>query len=301
MEDDYVPAWLPTGVAYELAKYLVDSKGGIEEPIGQRLIGLAIAGKVVAICRNILGVERIPADELEKIRSLEATMDEEEFQIWSEQNSKKRDAAIRKTLPEYKLLSPAFWLHFQDEVKLPYNVAHSSTNWKGGGSFGYSKTGVKDANGYSPFYELFDDEFDMRLASDVFFLEDTTYHVTVPPKEWKWLNSPEFDRENFKISETSSLLEHRKRNATGLEVAGEKTKKLKGGRRGAKHGDAIASMTLKLAKLHSEELDLYTVDSLSLDLKDEYLKISETPPSQQNLERYSAGILRVLRKQLRTI
>jgi hypothetical protein len=68
-----------------------------------------------------------------------------------------------------------------------------------------------------------------------------------------------------------------------------------GGRPAAKHGDAIATITLRLAEQPAEMLERYTVASLCLELSAEYQRLGNAPPSERNLETYASGILRVLR------
>lgn len=69
----------------------------------------------------------------------------------------------------------------------------------------------------------------------------------------------------------------------------------RGGRRGAQHGEAIASAAVRLAKLSGPELRRYTSDSLALELAEEYKRLGEIPPSDENLKRYAQGLLRVVR------
>lgn len=69
----------------------------------------------------------------------------------------------------------------------------------------------------------------------------------------------------------------------------------RGGRRGAQHGEAIARATVRLAGLSPLELKRYTAQSLAIELAELYRGAGEQPPSEENLERYAQGILRVIR------
>lgn len=68
-----------------------------------------------------------------------------------------------------------------------------------------------------------------------------------------------------------------------------------GGRPASRHGDAIAAVTLRLAGLSPSELTAYTSAAVGEELRVEYARIGQAPPSERNRDTYGAGILRVLR------
>lgn len=68
-----------------------------------------------------------------------------------------------------------------------------------------------------------------------------------------------------------------------------------GGRRAAKHGEPIAKVTLRLAKLPPNELSKYTAESLALELRQQYINVGENPPGEQSCRQFAQGILRALR------
>ena len=71
-----------------------------------------------------------------------------------------------------------------------------------------------------------------------------------------------------------------------------------GGRPAASsHGDAIAAVTLRLASLNLSELKAYSGAAVGAELAAEYAKLDERPPHERNLDKYGAGILRVLRER----
>lgn len=68
-----------------------------------------------------------------------------------------------------------------------------------------------------------------------------------------------------------------------------------GGRPSPNHGEAIASLTLQLSALSTAELNGLTNQHVAADLLLTYKNQPRTPPSQDSLEKYAGGILRVLR------
>lgn len=80
-----------------------------------------------------------------------------------------------------------------------------------------------------------------------------------------------------------------------IESPGAVPKASSGGKPAASHGDAIAAVTLRLSTLPTNELKSYTNASLAEELAEEYRRLSETPPSEGNRDKYAGGIMRVLR------
>lgn len=69
----------------------------------------------------------------------------------------------------------------------------------------------------------------------------------------------------------------------------------KGGRPAAKHGDAIATIAIKLFRLSDSELQRYTAQAVGAELIEIYKQLGEAAPAERNLETFAQGILRVLR------
>ena len=70
----------------------------------------------------------------------------------------------------------------------------------------------------------------------------------------------------------------------------------KGGRRGNRHGDAIAAVTLVLLDGSPDLIDNSTGEAVGEQLRAEYLNLKKVPPSDRSLRDQGEGILRVLRK-----
>lgn len=68
-----------------------------------------------------------------------------------------------------------------------------------------------------------------------------------------------------------------------------------GGRPASRHGEVIASATLRLSQLPSAALRTYTAESLASELENEYQRLGEAPPNHRSRTLYASGILRVIR------
>lgn len=68
-----------------------------------------------------------------------------------------------------------------------------------------------------------------------------------------------------------------------------------GGRPARRHGEAIAAVTLRLARASLSDLSSYTAEAVGAELATEYERLGERPPHVANLATFGAGILKTLR------
>lgn len=107
------------------------------------------------------------------------------------------------------------------------------------------------------------------------------------------LGNTEYVGISFDSEQVSNAVE---RNAKKFSQAHDPYSALKVGRSAGKHGEPIATLTLRYMTADAATLNRLTATSLEDELAGEYKKTGHQPPSSQNREAICAGIIRAIKR-----
>lgn len=288
--------WLLAPLALERAKAIANDHGGIETSVGTKLITLAALGKLSVACRERTGLRELEDAELQEQQLAQSKLDDAEYAKWLTKRTTDVRARIEETLPAYQHVPSWWWVPFlageTDEPINKWYIHGLLKSFKNEGFFTWIMVGKRYPYNAGIDVIFSDPDLQMQTVRGVYFREVDLFQVTAPEYRLHELEDSQVD-----LTIADFIDQAEPTPATTDDVPSSPPNKLtgKGGKIGNRHGEAIAELTIDLITKSEIELDRYTATSLAEDLRTKYAALGVAPPSDGNLERYAAGILRVCR------
>lgn len=297
-DEQFRERWLSAPVALSKAETIARKHGGIDEPLGLRMLRMAALGKLSVVAKERDYMKRLSEDELDHHNAQREALSDDDYYQWIRNDNKRVRDKYAGLGPSHKPVPFWWWAPFlaieNDYVIDGYhvNLAHQSFDREGYFSWILTRKRYKYDEAFS--VVLGDPDTQMQSVRGVYFLEHDLFNVAAPKSRLAELEDSTFDlsiADFIESDESEQDIGLPKQN----EASGSQKKSSAGGRRGGKHGEAIAKVAIQLAGLDMNELDRYTAISIIEELRVAYQEAGGVPPSPENLERYAAGILRSCR------